>query len=269
MLTRIEINGFKTFEDFSLNVNPLLIIAGANAAGKSNLLDAIRLLSRLAETDLRSAFSTLRGEPHELFRRSRSDEYARRMDLAVELLLEPTISDPWGQVQALTHTRFRYELGIERRVDNKGLERLYVVHEAATPLRKAEDEWLQALHPSQSFVETHLKYSRRSPLLETVSDDSRPALKLHQDGVQGRLRPAMAAEATVLSSITTAEFRHLFAIRQELRSWRFLQLDPAALRSPASKQARTGLRRTAGTSQQSSLASRRRRPPKTTTEVPS
>lgn len=236
MLTRIEIDGFKTFEEFSLDLRPLLIIAGANAAGKSNLFDAIRLLSRLAETDLRSAFTNLRGEPHELFRRNRADEHVTRMTLAVELLLEPSVSDPWGQVQALTHTRFRYELSIERRPDAKGLERLYVVHEAAVPIRKSEDEWLAPERPSKAFVEHHLKYSRRAPLLETVTEAGRPGFKLHQDGVQGRLRPALAAEATVLSSVATAEFRHLYAIRQELRSWRFLQLDPAALRQPASTQ---------------------------------
>jgi len=237
MLTRIEINGFKTFEDFELDVPPLLVIAGANAAGKSNLFDAIRLLSRLAETDLRSAFTALRGEPHELFRRDHVSEYAGQMKLAVDVLLEPTVSDPWGQVQALSHTRFRYELSIERRTDGKGLERLYVVHEAASPLRKSEDTWPVRTSPDPRFIDAHMKYSRRAPLLETIMDSGRPSFKIHQDGVQGRVRPAMAAEATVLSSITTAEFRHLYAIRQELRSWRFLQLDPAALRTPASKQA--------------------------------
>ena len=41
MLTRIEIDGFKTFEDFSLALGPLTVIAGTNASGKSNLFDAI------------------------------------------------------------------------------------------------------------------------------------------------------------------------------------------------------------------------------------
>jgi predicted ATPase len=38
----------------------------------------------------------------------------------------------------------------------------------------------------------------------------------------------------VLYSITNAEFPHLFALREEMRNWRLLQLDPALLRRPAS-----------------------------------
>ncbi|WP_295390431.1 hypothetical protein [uncultured Thiodictyon sp.] len=36
----------------------------------------------------------------------------------------------------------------------------------------------------------------------------------------------------MLSSITNAEFPHLFALREELRHWHLLQLDPALLRRP-------------------------------------
>ena len=55
MLTRIEIDGFKTFEGFGMNLGPFLVILGPNASGKSNLFDAIRLLSHLAGMDLRTA----------------------------------------------------------------------------------------------------------------------------------------------------------------------------------------------------------------------
>jgi predicted ATPase len=41
MITRIEIDGFKSFLDFHLDVPPLLALVGPNAGGKSNLLDAI------------------------------------------------------------------------------------------------------------------------------------------------------------------------------------------------------------------------------------
>jgi energy-coupling factor transporter ATP-binding protein EcfA2 len=51
MITKIEIDGFKTFNNFKIELSPFVIIAGANGSGKSNLFDAILLLSRLAETD--------------------------------------------------------------------------------------------------------------------------------------------------------------------------------------------------------------------------
>ena len=67
MITFIRITGFKSFQNFEMTFTPLTIVAGANASGKSNLFDALKLLSRLAETDLKTAFSEQRGNPIELF----------------------------------------------------------------------------------------------------------------------------------------------------------------------------------------------------------
>ncbi len=62
MLTRIEIDGFKSFQDFSMDFGSFTVILGQNASGKSNLFDAIRLLSRLAaENSVAAAFSGVRG----------------------------------------------------------------------------------------------------------------------------------------------------------------------------------------------------------------
>ena len=70
MLTRVEIDGFKTFEGFSLDLVPFTAIVGPNASGKSNLFDALRFLSLLAQYDIRTAMQGLRGEPEELFRQT-------------------------------------------------------------------------------------------------------------------------------------------------------------------------------------------------------
>ena len=56
MITKIKINGFKTFHNFEMEFSPLTVVAGLNASGKSNLFDALQLLSRLAEFDLKTAF---------------------------------------------------------------------------------------------------------------------------------------------------------------------------------------------------------------------
>ncbi|MEH0419814.1 AAA family ATPase [Streptomyces sp. B21-083] len=71
MITRIEIDGFKTFDDFSLDLPPFLVLLGANGSGKSNLLEAVALLGQLvrepsSQTLVRYA---RRGGPRELFRR--------------------------------------------------------------------------------------------------------------------------------------------------------------------------------------------------------
>jgi predicted ATPase len=233
MLTRIEIDGFKTFENFAVDLAPFVTILGANAAGKSNLFDAIQLLANLASQDVSEAIKGMRGEPTELFRctsRGRSS----RLAFAVEVLLDPTVQDPWGTEVTLGHTRIRYAVVLERREVRPGIERVQVAHEYAGPIARAEDRWAGGISPTQPFRKAHLKYARKKALLTTEQAESvAPTFNIHQDGKQGRVRPASAAEATVLSSITNAEFPLLFALREEMRSWRLLQLDPALLRRPA------------------------------------
>ena len=48
MLTRLQVKGFKNLFDVSVDFGPFTCIMGANAVGKSNVFDAIELLSRLA-----------------------------------------------------------------------------------------------------------------------------------------------------------------------------------------------------------------------------
>lgn len=231
MLTRIEIDGFKTFEDFAIDLLPFTVVLGSNAAGKSNLFDAIRLLSLLATRDVAEAVKDMRGEPLELFRLTPAGR-SSRIKLAVEVLVDPLIRDPWGSEVRLTHTRMRYELELERREVRPGIVRIQVAREEAHPILKKEDRWIRAIHPTKAFREHFLKYRRLQPLLTTEETSDGLAFSIHQDGKPGRNRPASAAEATVLYSITNAEFPHLFALREEMRFWRLLQLDPALLRKP-------------------------------------
>ena len=63
MIRRIAIRGYKSLQNVDLRLDPLTLVIGPNAAGKSNLLDAIGLLSRTVAGDLQSAFTGHRGEP--------------------------------------------------------------------------------------------------------------------------------------------------------------------------------------------------------------
>ncbi len=232
MLTRLEINGFKTFENLDIIFSPFTVILGSNAAGKSNLFDAIKPLSNLATKDVNEALKDMRGEPLELFRQTTKQGRAKQICLAAEVLVDPLVRDPWGSEVRLTHTRMRYEVTLERRELKNGLERVQVAQEAVYPIKSKDDEWVKAHKPSKPFKEAYLKYSRQNPWLTTETLPEGLSFSIHQDGKQGRNRPASAAEATVLYSITNAEFPHLFALREEMRNWRLLQLDPALLRKP-------------------------------------
>jgi predicted ATPase len=232
MLTRIEIDGFKSFEDFSLDLDPMVVILGTNASGKSNLFDALYFLGHLASTDIRTAARAVRGDTYELFRQTSDGEYQDIIKLAVEVLLEPKVRDPYGSEIELAHTRMRYEVHIRRVRNGRGTERLIVSHEKATPILVKNDRWRPyGKAPGQAFRETRLRSGRRTPWLDVESVDEGIRFKIHQDGSAGRTRLApQASEATLVSTMATADFPHLFALREELRTWKLLQLDPANLR---------------------------------------
>ena len=69
MIRRIRINGYKSLRDFSAELAPLSVVFGPNAAGKSNFLDALQLLSKMASSKtLKHAFDPpYRGRPLESF----------------------------------------------------------------------------------------------------------------------------------------------------------------------------------------------------------
>jgi predicted ATPase len=250
MITRIEIDGFKTFKAFKLDLAPFQVIVGANGAGKSNLFDALRLLADLADHDLRSAFQNLRGDAGELFMLLPNGQYTNKMQLAVELFVERQVQDSWGTEADIEVRRLRYELELARQSGNQGLERLHLLHECLTPIAPDNDLWLQqqiideqqpqprpfARSPCRPLVD---RGSRREPFISTDSKEGRLTISLHQDGDSGgKSSVAQKVERTILSGVTNTEFPHAFAAREEMRSWKFLQLNPEVLREPSSMLAR-------------------------------
>ncbi len=62
MLTRLKVNGFKNLMDVDVRFGPFTCVAGVNGVGKSNLFDAIRFLSMLANETLIEAALSVRAE---------------------------------------------------------------------------------------------------------------------------------------------------------------------------------------------------------------
>ncbi|HEX8249142.1 MAG TPA: AAA family ATPase, partial [Pyrinomonadaceae bacterium] len=62
MLTRLKVKGFKNLVDVDVRFGAFTCIAGSNGVGKSNLFDAIRFLSDLADHSLIRAATSVRDE---------------------------------------------------------------------------------------------------------------------------------------------------------------------------------------------------------------
>lgn len=200
MITQIEIDGFKTFKDFQVELAPFQVIVGPNGSGKSNLFDALKLLSRLVDNDLNTAFQELRGEANELFTTLPGGKSVDRIRLAVEMLVDRKLKDRGeGEIElikdqvalrkelALKFTRLRYELEITLGIDGYGLEQLYVTHEALKSILPDADNWCRKYglssqnnwlpEPSRDqaiFIDTKLT---TIAILESVADKSEAEAK--------------------------------------------------------------------------------------------
>ena len=240
MITYIKINGFKSFHNFEMEFTPFTVIAGANASGKSNLFDALTLLSRLAETDnLKRAFSEQRGEFIEMFTQYGDDKYANEIHFAVEMLVNRKVKDAWGSEAELKYTRLRYELNIRRFTNQSGLEDLEVTNESLIKLNHNEDKWIRII-PKKSLDNWRPRVAtgkRGASYIETAMEENISTVLVPQDGSQGNRRrfPLNKATRTVLSSFDAIDFPHVLAAKEEMKSWKFLQLNPDDLRQATSK----------------------------------
>lgn len=215
MLERIHIQGFKSLRDVTVELAPLVVLFGPNAAGKSNLLEALLLLSRLVgERTLSEAFAEgIRGYPLEAFTFS---------DGGLEHLLHGP----------MPHLRLEVEMSMptpsasRRRPDILS----YQVEVAIDPRSgrlSVQDERLEDLTAKR-------KPRRRNPCLEKVGRDK---LAIRRQGSQSPpFTESVGLPYTTVSNrqYTGAERYPLFdQLHQEIGSWRILYLDPIkAMRDP-------------------------------------
>jgi predicted ATPase len=240
MITNIKINGFKSFHHFEMEFTPFTIVAGANASGKSNLFDALKLLGKLAEMDnLKKAFKEQRGEFLELFTQYKDNQYATEMEFEVEMLLNNKVKDAWGNEAELKYTRLRYVLKIKRFTNSVGMEDLALAYEHLENLPLKEDKWINII-PTENFphwIPQKDISPRNLPYIQTQNENNTLTVQVEQDGIQGNRRrfPLNNATRTVLSSFDNIDFPHVLAAKEEMRSWKFLEFNPEDLRQPTHK----------------------------------
>ncbi|MES2330849.1 MAG: ATP-binding protein [Bacteroidota bacterium] len=245
MITKIEIDGFKTFVNFQMEFAPLTIIAGANASGKSNLFDAMKLLSRVVDTDLKTAFSEQRGNAIELFTQYENNTTATQMSFALELLLDKNIKDKFGGTALLKYTRLRYEIKIKQVINERGVQDLIIVSESLNPIRHEEDQWIKVYIQRKVLENWRPKVitgKRGVAYIDTDND----RVNLRQDGKGGIKKefPLNNINQAIISVVNSVDFPHALAAKDEIKNWRFLQLNPEDLRQPSSYLAKDNLTHT-------------------------
>lgn len=210
MLTRIQIQGFKSLENVEVDLKPVVVLFGPNAVGKSNFLEATGLLSRLAtERTLSDAFeNSLRGYPLEAFTLPQEGLAGLLAQEEAELTLEGDVRTangaPGGSAEEL-----RYRVGVRISPKTGGLG--------------VFDEYLQVLRGG----------AQKGPRIEAEGDH----FLVRQVGRAGhpRVEP-QGLNHTLASNLQfsgESRYPHFDRLRKELTSWQTYYLDPrVAMREP-------------------------------------
>jgi len=233
LLERIRICGFKSLEDLDVRLEPLTVLFGLNASGKSNFLDALQLLSGLATArKLQDAFlPPYRGEPlqtcsfgpgglEDLLTQERatfsleadvllSDAVVAEVDRRIQQVRGSPSVDPAAATaersgnSAVRERRLRYRVEIEI-IPRTGVLRVV-------------DEYLAALTPSGEPT------GKRRPFLEHVGD----RLHLRREGQAHPTYHERYLDHTLLSTrLFEPHYPHMAAMRAELESWLFFYFEP-------------------------------------------
>jgi predicted ATPase len=232
MIRRIRVQGYKSLREVEVELQPLTVIIGPNAAGKSNLFDALGLLSRCVTSQtLGEAFKGHRGAPAEAFSFYQVGGLAWLLtqpaaqftiEADVELSLEvveaveqhiremPGVwpSWPWPDQRWISETRLRYTLIVEMEMDSGHLG--------------VKEERLVALNPDGT------EKASLKPFIHVQGD------RVHLQ-VEGQDRfydyPTGQDYTLVSSSLYPPYHPHVAALKEDLSCWRFYYLDPETMRA--------------------------------------
>jgi len=251
MLTRLRVSGFKNLVDVDVRFGPFTCIAGINGVGKSNLFDAIRFLSALADQPLVDAALAVRdegertGNIRDLFNRT-GETFRDEMSFDVEMIVPTEGTDDLGQEAKATITFLHYGLPLAYRRDDQVRlsDTIELVREELHHINIGNAHEALLFPHSVNWRRSVVHGRRASPFISTEYENNRRVIKVHQDGGSaGRARQLLAANLprTVLSVADATESPTALLARRELQSWRLLQLEPAAMRQPDSFSAPTQL----------------------------
>ena len=253
MITRIEIDGFKTFQDFAVDLAPFQVIIGPNGSGKSNFFDALGLLSKLADSDLRTAFKSIRGNINELFTVLPNGKNIDRMRFAVEMLVEDTQELNHLKEDAPKYLQMRYEIEVRQRSTADGFEQLYVHDEKLAAVSVSAIQWGQrcdflaeeatVLDTSTWFVGTvdfenaitNADGSRSGSIIPDILEKKQGVFySFEMNKGMGKIKATNKVyEEALLSSYSSVRYPHLLIVQHELNKIRLLRLDIQTLKQPS------------------------------------
>lgn len=225
MIHRIHIDGYKTFNDFQLQLTNLNVLFGPNAAGKSNFLDGLQLLSLIVRSrTLKEAFAPpYRGKAIESFTVPQGGIEGLLEKPSVNLRFSVDIEISEKTAALVDNEIQKMREGIGKKKEKYVKERLlrYELDLEMLPeqgILRVRNESLSALKSDFTINQ------KRSPFLGK-GNDSRLSLRM-----EGQSRPTLydiGLDHSILSkSLYPPHYPHITAFKREVESWRFFYFEP-------------------------------------------
>jgi predicted ATPase len=232
MLTRIHIQGYKSLKNVEVRLSELSVLFGPNAVGKSNFLDCLQLLSKLATSrTIKEAFEPpYRGKPLESFTfgeqgiKGSLEKDRLSFSIEVDVRLSDAVVDAVNrQIKEMRRSSSQEsEAGEEAKTASAVRERnlRYRIEVEMLPksgILRVADEYLAALTDKGEPT------GRRRPFL------SREGNRLHLR-LEGQAHPSYYERYLDHSILSLPHYPphypHLVAMRKELENWLFFYFEP-------------------------------------------
>lgn len=237
MIKRVHITNFKTFDDAEVHLGRLNVLVGHNASGKSNFLDALQLLSRMANAKtLKDAFDPpYRGTPLESFHfgakglKGLLQQSSAELTIEVDVKLHPAVvSEVNQQIHALQSSPEEHRGTFGEQPDNTPTRKIRVKEdylkyritvgiEPSSGILRLKDEHLAALNNDGSVRQS------RKPFLEKHDNH----LRLRMEGQAHPRYLDTGVNHSILSmGLYAPHYPHVVAMREELSRWLFYYFEP-------------------------------------------
>lgn len=222
MITRVKIRGYKSLKSVDVQLQPLTVFIGPNATGKSNLFDALSLLSRcVTAKTITEAFKDHRGTPVETFFYGAGGldwllkQPTVQFTIEVDIELSPGVVEITNQriremrskqAQSVRETHLRYTLTVGMTMESGHLG--------------VREEQLAAFNPGD--IET----VSAKPFIQHLGNK----LGLRVEDQEKVYEYPVGKDYTLVSTAYPPSHPYLVAFREELSRWRFYYPDPKTIR---------------------------------------
>jgi predicted ATPase len=232
MIKRIKIEGYKSFKSLDLKLSPVSVIFGPNASGKSNLSDAIYLLSRMATCKtIGEAFDGHRGYQLESFFYGDVgfEEMVKKPKLQMSFEVDVELSEVAAEAINDVIRRKRADTDSDGTKRQRVLERLlrYTLDLEMIP----KEGVLRVLDEKVCAIKGSGEEKKRKAFLEKGNDKhGKEKLRLRLEGQAHPFYHDTGLDYTVLSTpLYQPHYPHLSALKEEMSRWQSYYLEPREL----------------------------------------